>query len=48
MNGWSLSLAVMILAAATAGQIINPGHAIDSPMTFSGEPVTTIRTPSTP
>lgn len=48
MNVWSLSLAVMILAAATAGQIINPGQAFYSPMTLSGEPVTTIRTPATP
>lgn len=48
MNVWSLTLAVMIFAAAAVGKITNPSHAFSEPTTLSGAPVTTVHTPATP
>lgn len=48
MNVWSLAFAVMIVTAAVAGKIVNPGYAFHGPVTLSGAPVTTLHTPATP
>ncbi|MBD1547042.1 hypothetical protein [Roseibium aggregatum] len=48
MNVWSLALAVMIVAGAVAGKIVNPGYADHGQTTLSGTPITTLHTPATP
>lgn len=48
MNIWSIALAAMILTAAVAAKIVNPGYADTGPTTLSGAPVTTLHTPATP
>jgi hypothetical protein len=48
MNAWSLTLTVMIVVAAVAGKVVNPGFADDGHVTLSGTPVITLHTPATP
>ena len=48
MNVWSLTFTVMIVVAAVAGKIVNPGYAFHDQTTMSGAPVTTLHTPATP
>jgi len=48
MNVWSLTLATLIIVAAFAGKIVNPGYAYFGHATLSGAPITTLHTPATP
>lgn len=48
MNLWSFAFFALVLMAASAGKIVNPGYAHHGPIVFSGKPVTTLHTPVTP
>ncbi len=48
MKFWSLAAVALMIVGVAAAKTSNPSHVLTEKTTFSGEPVTTLRTPATP